>query len=107
MVKPFTTVDSAIGGEEATIRFIGEALQWLMSYTSTGSVTLANGQTTTAIQDTAIMSGSFVSLAPLTAAAAAIKSSIYVSAQQMGQATLTHSAAGAGCDFRYRIQPYA
>jgi putative flippase GtrA len=54
-------------------------------------VTLQNGNTTTTIIDPRITAYSALLLTPLTAHAAAIAASVYVSSQQNGQATFTHS----------------
>lgn len=60
---------------------------------ATSSVTLAPNVTTTSIVDSRIGASTWIGLSPLTADAAAAIGSTYVSAQQKGKATLTHTNA--------------
>lgn len=55
-------------------------------------VTLAASATTTTVTDARIGANTYFGFQPLTADAAAALSGLYVSAQQKGQATLTHAS---------------
>jgi hypothetical protein len=68
------------------------------------TISLQTGAGSTTITDARISAFSALLLTPLTAHAAAIRSSIYVSSQQSGQATLAHSVtADADCVFTLSI----
>jgi hypothetical protein len=60
---------------------------------ATAQITLTPSATSTQIIDSRIGASTWIGLSPLTADAAAAASSVYVSAQQKGQATLTHASA--------------
>lgn len=60
---------------------------------ATGVVTLAAGTTTTALVDDRIGPGTFIGLAPMTAAAALALPTTYISERHKDGATLTHASA--------------
>lgn len=84
-------------------RRIAEAVNGMMGgkINATASVTLNASATTTTITDARIGADTYIELSPLTASAATAKPSVYVSAQQTGQATLTH-ASNAAADQTFR-----
>jgi hypothetical protein len=55
------------------------------------TVTLAANATTTTVTDSRIGANTYFGFQPMTADAAAMLASLYVSAQQKGSATLTHA----------------
>ena len=57
-----------------------------------GSVTLTPSATSTTVTDSRIGANTFIGFSPLTAHAAAAQANLYVSAQQKGQATLSHAS---------------
>ena len=68
-------------------------------YTVTRDLVVANGTTSTIVQDEIIGARTQVLLTALSAAAAAITASVYVSARDRGQVTLTHADPGADAEF--------
>lgn len=75
-------------------RQLAQALALVMQgkMNATSEVTLTPNATSTTIVDARIGSNTWIGLSPLTANAAAAHSSVYVSSQQKGQATLTHAS---------------
>jgi ABC-type phosphate/phosphonate transport system substrate-binding protein len=87
----FRTLQS--GGDDQ--RNVAEVVRGIMEgrTNNTGAITLAAaGATSTTITDTRIGYNSVILLSPITANAAALLTSVYVSAKAQGSATLTHSA---------------
>ena len=68
-------------------------------YVVTRDLTIANGDTSTVVQDQIISIRTQVLPTALSAVAANIKASIYVSARDRGQLTLTHDDPGADAEF--------
>jgi len=54
-------------------------------------ITLTNGATSTVVRDARISAYSGLLFSPVTAHAAAVEGSVYISSQQDGQATLSHA----------------
>jgi hypothetical protein len=69
---------------------------------ATVEVTLRASQTTTTLTDPRISATSFIDFMPLTANALTAKANLRVSAQQSGEATLTH-ASSANTDQQFRV----
>lgn len=76
-------------------RQLAQAIALVMAgkMNSTGQITLAVSATTTTVIDSRIGASTWIGLSPLTADAAGAIGTTYVSAQQKGQATLTHANA--------------
>lgn len=68
-----------------------------------GTFTAANGTTSTTIADANAHPGSVPRWTPTNAAAAAIQSSMYVSARGAGSFTVTHTNPGASATFIYSL----
>lgn len=91
---------NAVDHRRQLAQAIGLLLQGKMN--ATASVTLNASATSTTLTDPRIGANTFVGFSPLTASAAAAQSALYVSAQQNGQATLSH-ASSAAADQTFRL----
>lgn len=73
-------------------------------FNATGEVTLTDSDTETTLTDPRIGPSSFISFMPLTADALTAFPNLYVSAQENGEATLTHASdASTEQTFRYVV----
>lgn len=105
---PLGPAQAAVGGA-APIEWVRRLAQVLNNaqrgaLNVTSKITLRTSATSTTVTDARISVNSALLLTPLTADAAAIHASIYVSSQQSGQATFAHaSTTNADCTFNLLI----
>lgn len=104
MTPGYPAVPVDLPNEKAHRRLIATSLnnQGQGKLNAVTSVTLTVSGTTTTLTDARIGANTFIGFSPMTAHAASAVTSLYVSAQKKGSATLTH-ASSANADQTFAV----